>query len=112
VQVLLCISVAYMTTLVCMRQRPCQQVQRARCMCGHCGAPAVVAFSGKRQWVELLNAGRPRAEWVKTVPLGPQQERPNVRRIRFVDIALACYSLGCMRSGPSHLMSMMKCMDL
>jgi len=46
------------------------------------------------------------------VPLGPQQERPNVRRIRFVDIVLSCYSLGCMRSGPSHLMSMMKCMDL
>ncbi|KAK9833304.1 hypothetical protein WJX81_004791 [Elliptochloris bilobata] len=46
------------------------------CVCGRCGAPAVVAFSGKRQWVELLNTGRPRAQWVKTVPLGPQDLRP------------------------------------
>lgn len=49
-----------------------------RCMCGRCGAPAVVAFSGKRQWVELLNTGRPRAHWVKTVPLGLQTQRPEV----------------------------------
>ena len=46
---------------------------------GRCGAPALVAFSGKRQWVELLNTGRPRAQWVKTVPLGPQSLRPQVR---------------------------------
>lgn len=50
-----------------------------RCTCGQCGAPALVAFSGKRQWVELLNTGRARAQWVKTVPLGPQSLRPQVR---------------------------------
>lgn len=30
----------------------------AGCVCGRCGAPSIVAFSGKRQFVELLNVGR------------------------------------------------------
>lgn len=28
----------------------------AGCVCGRCGAPCIVAFSGKRQYLELLNA--------------------------------------------------------
>ncbi|GFH08180.1 UDG domain-containing protein [Haematococcus lacustris] len=28
------------------------------CTCGLCGAPALVAFTGKRQYMELLNFGK------------------------------------------------------
>lgn len=68
----------------------------ARCVCGRCGAPALVAFSGKRQWVELLNTGRPRAQWVKTVPLGPQSLRAQVRAQALQGLFLQCLSGRCL----------------
>ena len=43
------------------------------CACGRCGAPAVVAFSGKKQFVDLYNAvrgpGEPRLAGAR-VPVG------------------------------------------
>jgi hypothetical protein len=41
-------------------------------VCGKCSAPALVAFSGKKQYVELLNIGRKGAAKIKTVELGRQ----------------------------------------
>jgi len=50
------------------------------CTCGQCGAPRLFGFTGKRQYVELLNAGyRNKSLGMKkvtTVGLGPQQVRP------------------------------------
>mmetsp|Transcript_15363 Transcript_15363/g.46373 ORF Transcript_15363/g.46373 Transcript_15363/m.46373 type:complete len:342 (+) Transcript_15363:122-1147(+) len=46
------------------------------CTCGACGAPAIVAFTGKRQFMELLNAGKTGRAKHKTVPLGPTDLRP------------------------------------
>lgn len=34
------------------------RVPPRRCTCGKCGAPAVVAFTGKRQFSELINHGK------------------------------------------------------
>ncbi|GIL42815.1 hypothetical protein Vafri_192 [Volvox africanus] len=46
------------------------------CSCGLCGAPSLVAFSGKRHYLELLNVGKPPKERVKTVEHGPQKLLP------------------------------------
>ncbi|KXZ56817.1 hypothetical protein GPECTOR_1g736 [Gonium pectorale] len=46
------------------------------CTCGLCGAPRLVAFSGKRQFLELLNVGRSGRDRAKTVEFGPQSELP------------------------------------
>lgn len=40
------------------------------CTCGRCGAPSLVAFSGKRQFLELLNVGRSARDRIKTVEVG------------------------------------------
>mmetsp|Transcript_6069 Transcript_6069/g.15455 ORF Transcript_6069/g.15455 Transcript_6069/m.15455 type:complete len:283 (+) Transcript_6069:265-1113(+) len=46
------------------------------CTCGHCGAPAMVAFTGKRQYLELLNVNhgmdKPKPKRKTKVSLGPQ----------------------------------------
>ncbi|MEW5317321.1 MAG: hypothetical protein WDW38_008631 [Sanguina aurantia] len=47
----------------------------AGCTCGACGAPCLVAFAGKRQYVELMNVGR-RGRKVLTVPTGRQAALP------------------------------------
>jgi hypothetical protein len=49
-----------------------------RCQCGKCGAPALVAFSGKRQWSELINTGRKGKNRVTKFAIGPQNMRPEV----------------------------------
>lgn len=49
-----------------------------RCTCGTCGAPAVVAFSGKRQYSELLNFRRKGKHRIKNLPLGRQEHIPEV----------------------------------
>ncbi|GLC44399.1 uracil DNA N-glycosylase Thp1 [Pleodorina starrii] len=46
------------------------------CTCGRCGAPSLVAFSGKRHYLELLNVGRAPRDRVKTVEHGPQLQLP------------------------------------
>mmetsp|Transcript_30374 Transcript_30374/g.78014 ORF Transcript_30374/g.78014 Transcript_30374/m.78014 type:complete len:149 (+) Transcript_30374:269-715(+) len=46
------------------------------CSCGECGAPRLVAFPGKRQYLELLNIGRRGASKVKTVEFGVQHVLP------------------------------------
>ncbi|KAG2499959.1 hypothetical protein HYH03_002244 [Edaphochlamys debaryana] len=48
------------------------------CTCpgGACGAPSLVAFSGKRQFLELLNVGRSGRGRVKSVEYGPQTLLP------------------------------------
>ena len=48
------------------------------CVCGKCGAPRIVAFTGKRQYIEVLNASRRAAgdKPAKTVPIGIQSEVP------------------------------------
>lgn len=61
-------------------QRIAEQMQRAAqsigCRCGSCGAPAIVAFTGKRQFMELLNAGKAGKAKIKSVPLGITELRP------------------------------------
>ncbi len=52
--------------------------QHCRCRCGKCGAPALVAFSGKRQWSELINTGRKGKNKVNKFAIGPQNMRPEV----------------------------------
>ena len=52
--------------------------QFCRCNCGKCGAPALVAFSGKRQWSELINTGRKGKSKVTKFAIGPQNMRPEV----------------------------------
>uniref|UniRef100_A0A7S3QS02 Uncharacterized protein n=1 Tax=Dunaliella tertiolecta TaxID=3047 RepID=A0A7S3QS02_DUNTE len=42
------------------------------CSCGSCGAPALVAFSGKRHYMELLNAGRRGKSKIPKVEIGVQ----------------------------------------
>ena len=54
--------------------------QFGRCKCGKCGAPALVAFSGKRQWSELINTGRKGKNKVTKFVTGPQNMRPEVSR--------------------------------
>ncbi|KAL0040019.1 hypothetical protein WJX79_002888 [Trebouxia sp. C0005] len=46
------------------------------CTCGKCGAPALVAFSGKRQWSELINTGRKGKNKLTKFATGPQNMRP------------------------------------
>lgn len=46
------------------------------CTCGQCGAPSIVAFTGKRAFVQLLNAGLQPKERVKSVEYGVQTARP------------------------------------
>ena len=43
--------------------------------CGRCGQPAFVAFSGKRQYLELMNVGRVGRK-LSSVTTGPQEELP------------------------------------
>ena len=50
-----------------------------RCVCGKCGAPAVVGFAGKRQWMELLNVGRKGRDKYTKLDHGMQHMRPEVR---------------------------------
>ena len=40
------------------------------CQCGNCGAPMLVAFAGKRQYIELLNINR-KGKKITTVPPPP-----------------------------------------
>ncbi len=49
-----------------------------RCVCGECGAPAVVGFAGKRQWMELLNKGRKGRDKYTKLDHGVQHMRPQV----------------------------------
>ncbi len=51
---------------------------RPRCTCKRCGAPAVVGFAGKRQWMELLNVGRKGRDRVMRLEHGLQTARPQV----------------------------------
>eukprot|EP00198_Chlamydomonas_reinhardtii_P014066 XP_001703403.1 predicted protein [Chlamydomonas reinhardtii] len=47
------------------------------CRCGLCGAPRLVAFTGKRQYLELMNVGAgPARNKVKTVEFGRQAALP------------------------------------
>lgn len=46
------------------------------CKCGTCGAPSLVAFSGKRQWSELINTGRKGSKKITKFSVGPQSMRP------------------------------------
>lgn len=71
-------------------------VAYTRCTCGRCGAPAVVGFAGKRQWMELLNIGRKGRDKITRLEHGVQAERPQVR----VGPHLACMR---MRSAASCL---------
>lgn len=52
-----------------------------RCTCGQCGVPQVIAFSGKRQWSELINIGKRGKARVTNIPTGlqPTDLRPPVR---------------------------------
>ena len=50
-----------------------------RCTCGECGAPVYIAWSGKRQWMELLNVGRKGKERYKKLDQGLQHMRPEVK---------------------------------
>lgn len=54
-----------------------------RCSCGECGAPAYIAWSGKRQWMELLNVGRRGREKYKKLEQGLQHMRPKVSLANF-----------------------------
>lgn len=56
---------------------------RCRCKCGRCGAPPLVAFSGKRQWSELINTGRKGSKKIAKFDVGPQSMRPEARTISF-----------------------------
>lgn len=47
-----------------------------RCKCGSCGAPSLVAFSGKRQWSELINTGCKGRKKITKFDVGPQSMRP------------------------------------
>lgn len=49
-----------------------------RCECGQCGAPALVAFAGKRQWMELLNCSKKGKARLSRIDLGLQSMRPEV----------------------------------
>ncbi len=51
----------------------------SRCTCGTCGAPRLVAFTGKRQYMELMNIGRVGKAKLKNVQLGRQTAFPEVR---------------------------------
>lgn len=52
--------------------------QSMGCKCCCCGAPAYVAFEGKRQWLELINVGRKGKQRSTTVDVGlqPVELRP------------------------------------
>ena len=45
------------------------------CVCGRCGAPSIVAFSGKRPFVELCNVGRVGRKKITTVATGRQDPK-------------------------------------
>ena len=47
-----------------------------RCTCGRCGAPPLVAFTGKRQYVELMTVGRADKKKVTKVDFGRQAVLP------------------------------------
>ena len=51
----------------------------SRCTCGTCGAPRLVAFTGKRQYMELMNIGRVGKAKLKNVKLGRQTGFPEAR---------------------------------
>ena len=56
------------------------KIGRSRCTCGACGAPRLVAFTGKRQYLELMNIGRTGKAKLKNVQLGRQTAFPEARR--------------------------------
>ncbi|GMH40337.1 hypothetical protein BSKO_08241 [Bryopsis sp. KO-2023] len=53
--------------------RACSEID---CECGKCGCPCIVAFAGKRQFLELFNAGRSPVNRVKSVDIGKQTRLP------------------------------------
>jgi len=57
-------------------QRMADHMHRASsaigCTCGRCGAPSMVCFAGKRQWMELLNLGKKGKEKLTRVDGGKQ----------------------------------------
>lgn len=63
----------------CTGQSAEDKVLLLRCVCGQCGAPAVVGFAGKRQWMELLNVGRKGRDKYTRLEHGIQQMRPQAR---------------------------------
>lgn len=67
-----------------LSQLACHQVVSSRCKCASCGAPALVAFSGKRQWFELINTGRRGKEKITKFDVGPQILRPEASILVFV----------------------------
>jgi hypothetical protein len=60
------------------QRRAISVLRTCRCVCGECGAPAVVGFAGKRQWMELLNVGRKGREKYTKLEHGLQPMRPDV----------------------------------
>ncbi|KAK9866566.1 hypothetical protein WJX84_005361 [Apatococcus fuscideae] len=53
-----------------------QACESGGCICGRCGCPSIVAFSGKRQFMELMNFGRARRDRLKKLDTGQQLEGP------------------------------------
>lgn len=49
------------------------------CTCGECGAPRVVAFVGKSQYISVHNATCERTERIQTVEIGKQNAKISVR---------------------------------
>ena len=58
-----------------LREMAAEAGERNGCTCGRCGQPAFVAFSGKRQYLELMNVGRVGRK-LSSVTTGPQEELP------------------------------------
>ena len=50
----------------------------SRCQCGRCGAPAMVAFAGKRQFMDMCNVGRKGKAKLTRLDIGLQRELPQV----------------------------------
>eukprot|EP00803_Ostreobium_quekettii_P001391 evm.model.scf_794.2 EVM.evm.TU.scf_794.2 scf_794:37497-41914(+) len=46
------------------------------CECGRCGAPCIVAFCGKRHFLEVYNVGRKPRDRLKTAEIGQQRDLP------------------------------------
>ena len=50
-----------------------------RCECGLCGAPCIVAFAGKRQFMDMSNIGRRGKAKLTRLDVGLQTELPLVK---------------------------------
>ena len=59
--------------------RPDKGGMFGRCCCRQCGAPALVAFAGKRQFMDMYNMGRKGKGKMTRVQTGVQHELPKVR---------------------------------